>query len=57
MKNAVRLALAVALAGSVFSVATPASACDQPPKCASCQLHPLWLIEEGGAGKPVTCYS
>ena len=55
MRIATRLLLAAALAGGTFITASPASACDDPRKCAACH----WSTpEEILRGDPlVTCYS
>lgn len=54
MKLLARLLVGVAIAGSFTVGTSPASACDTPPKCASCRLNPNF-----GTGdlRPFDCYN
>lgn len=47
--------LATALVATSFAVAAPpASACDTPPKCASCYLNPNFSLQDP---RPIRCYN
>lgn len=49
-----RLLLAAAVAAASVVLAAPASACDTPPKCASCHLNPDFSVQNP---KPIVCYN
>jgi hypothetical protein len=53
VKIVARLLVGSAVAAS-FAVASPASACDTPPKCASCYVNPDFSLQDP---KPIVCYS
>ncbi len=55
MKTTARLVLAGALAAASFGITSPASACDDPRKCASCKVNSPQAILSGSS--PITCYS
>lgn len=54
MQLTARLVLAGAVVAASFVTASPATACDKPPKCASCKVNSPEAIL---AGNPITCYS
>lgn len=54
MKHVARLLVAAAIGASFAVAAPPASACDTPPKCASCKLNPDFSVQNP---KPIVCYN
>lgn len=54
MKLVARLLVVAAVGGSIALAAPPASACDTPPKCASCYIDWDFSLQDP---RPIKCYN